>query len=653
MRIPKTPGVYVREIESPIQSRFRLDITGFVGEAERGPLNSPQPIENWGQYLDIFGNLIGFGYLPYTVFSFFANGGNRCYIVRIAEETAQASRTDKDFQDMSGNSIIRLKAINEGCWGNELEVIVRSESSGDMVLTELEDKINIGGNLAQFKSVMGFCGNQTPGATTGDSIKLIHPTNPLKQETLIVDRIEYEQKQVRFQQSVENDFPEGSKILGKGFQMIFRLLKNNRFIRGEIYDNLSLNPEHERYYKRIINGDPEENHYLKKLQNGHSILVRIEDIYGEEGENAARPKPETKQLIDGSDGIHENLHYAYYTGYKDGNYYWPSLPDINGKHSEKLFGLASFEAVEEIGLVTIPDLIIPDFYDALKESGLPPHENGLIFTDFPKDLLEFDNLKNGQNDLIEHCGRSDDRFAILDGPPKVEIGKGNYKFEEWPENLQLLPHSKNAALYYPWIKHKPTDFGGKEMFIPPGGSVAGVYSRTELARGIGKAPANEMLQSIIDLEFDVSDADQAILNPKGVNCIRALPGRGIRIWGARTLSQDPMWRYINVRRISQAIIKNILLNLRWTVFEPNDQTLRDKIKAALTLFFNHLFESGVLAGTTEDEAFFVKCNAENNSPEVVNSGQVITEIGFAPAHPAEFILVTIIRTPESLSVIEQ
>jgi hypothetical protein len=245
-----------------------------------------------------------------------------------------------------------------------------------------------------------------------------------------------------------------------------------------------------------------------------------------------------------------------------------------------------------------------------------------------------------------------DRFAILDAPPGVRIGKGSDRIEDWPNVFQVLPNSKDGALYYPWIREKAADFEGRELLIPPSGHVAGIYARTEQSRGVGQAPANEILQGVIALEVPLSNAEQDLLNPRGVNCLRTFPGRGLRVWGARTLSTDPLWRYVNVRRVYLAIVKHLYLNLQWTVFEPNDQTLWAKITASLTLFLRELFLQGALVGNAQDEAFFVKCNDETNTADGLARGEVVAEIGFAPARPAEFILVTIKRTAASLSVRE-
>jgi phage tail sheath protein FI len=178
----------------------------------------------------------------------------------------------------------------------------------------------------------------------------------------------------------------------------------------------------------------------------------------------------------------------------------------------------------------------------------------------------------------------------------------------------------------------------RPMMIPPSGHVAGVWCRVDDTRGVHKAPANEVILGANGLAFQVTHAEQGGLNKVGINCIRAFPGRGIRIWGARTLSSDPEWRYINVRRLFNYVAESIMEGTQWAVFEPNDQRLWTHIRIAAKNFLTRLYRSGALFGATADEAFYVKCDAETNPPEVIEAGQVICEIGIAPVKPAEFVI---------------
>lgn len=648
-----TPGVYLKEVDVAPPRALGLGITGFVGQAERGPLNSPQPLTNWGQFLDIFGTFVGFSYLPYAVFGFFLNGGERCHVVRVAHESA--TRAAFDIRDEAARPAIGIRATSEGQWANTLGVTLQRQSTDDLTLTELDADLAEGQDSVRFKSVAGLAGKDLVGAARRDTVTLIHAGDGfVREERLSIQAIDFQRREVTFSTPVSKPFPAGSRVLGKGFKLIFRLQRGTTLVRDEVFDNLSMEETHPRYFVRVINGEPEEKDFVKKMRNGHSIVARVEHLANDTLIPSSRPQPvEAEELVDGEDGFLK-LDSRYYTGRVDESYFRPSPPGADAvklrETGQELFGLSAFEAVSEIGAVAIPDLIIPDFHGI---QGADASASDIVFRKLPFDTLSFDELKTGQHEMLRHCERMGDRFAILDAPRGARIGKSASRIEDWSSVFQLSPNARNGALYYPWIRERVLDFDGRDLFIPPSGHIAGIYARSEKERGVGKAPANEVLRGIVQLEFSLTDAEQDVLNPRGVNCLRLLPGRGLKVWGARTLSLDPLWRYVNVRRLCLAVIKHLLANLQWSVFEPNDRRLHDKIASALTRFFRELFQTGVLAGTKPEEAFFVKCDGETNAPDVVEQGQVVTEIGFAPTRPAEFILVTVTRTAESLSVREQ
>ena len=205
--------------------------------------------------------------------------------------------------------------------------------------------------------------------------------------------------------------------------------------------------------------------------------------------------------------------------------------------------------------------------------------------------------------------------------------------------------SKYAALYYPWITIGGPD--GKPMAIPPSGHMAGVWARNDNERGVHKAPANEVVRGALSAVTPITKGEQDTLNPIGVNCIRSFAGRGVRIWGARTLSSDPAWRYINVRRLFNYTEKSIEMGTQWVVFEPNDANLWGKIRRDVGAFLTGMWREGMLFGATPDEAFFVKCDAETNPSSTREAGQVITEIGVAVTKPAEFVIFRIQQTTGS------
>ncbi|HUA07339.1 MAG TPA: phage tail sheath subtilisin-like domain-containing protein [Solirubrobacteraceae bacterium] len=254
------------------------------------------------------------------------------------------------------------------------------------------------------------------------------------------------------------------------------------------------------------------------------------------------------------------------------------------------------------------------------------------------DMMQFASNGGGarvrdlQGKMIAHCEGAGERMAILDCPPDLSP----QEVYEWRMNTAGYD-SKMAALYYPWIEVMDP-LTRRPITIPPSGHVAGVWARVDQQRGVHKAPANEVVMGANGLGFQVTHAEQGSLNKNGVNCIRAFPGRGIRIWGARTLSSDPEWRYINVRRLFNFVSESVITGTQWSVFEPNDPFLWTSLSISVSNFLRNVWRSGALFGATPGEAFYVKCDAETNPPEVVEAGRVICEIGIAPVKPAEFVI---------------
>lgn len=305
-------------------------------------------------------------------------------------------------------------------------------------------------------------------------------------------------------------------------------------------------------------------------------------------------------------------------------------------------GLGTFEAVDEITMVAIPDVM------ALQgQESKPKADSGK--KEGPK-ASEGDKTKevlNVQRALLDHCERMKDRFAILDPIKGYDIKE----VQKWrKDNLD----SKYAALYYPWIEVSDPIRAEKtpNRLVPPSGHLMGIYARSDAIVGVHKAPANEILRGVTGLEFALTKGEQDILNPDGINCIRAFPGRGIRVWGARTISSDPSWRYVNVRRLFLMVEESIDDGTQWVVFEPNDEGLWKKIVRNVSAYLRRIWRDGALVGATPEEAFYVKCDQETNPPEIVAAGQVVIEVGIAPVKPAEFVVFRITQKPQGTDVVE-
>jgi len=252
--------------------------------------------------------------------------------------------------------------------------------------------------------------------------------------------------------------------------------------------------------------------------------------------------------------------------------------------------------------------------------------------------------------IVEHCAKMGDRFAIFDGPSPATAGAGDIdKLTKIKASDGFMPQGTTyAAWYYPWIKvvDPVTKLLGPDtdgtIAVPPSGHIAGVYARVDNTRGVHKAPANEPLYGALDVAYKLSNTEQGVLNPKGVNCIRVL-NNAIMVWGARTVGGDANadLKYVNVRRTLLYLRKSIFEGTQWVVFEPNTPALWQQITRNVNAFLTNVWRSGALFGTTPQEAFYVKCDAETNPPELRDLGQVVTEIGVAIVRPAEFVIFRI------------
>jgi uncharacterized protein len=287
-------------------------------------------------------------------------------------------------------------------------------------------------------------------------------------------------------------------------------------------------------------------------------------------------------------------------------------------------GINGLAVADDVTMVIVPDLVTA----ASKDDG----------------SLDLNLWKSVQTALISHCEQNGNRIAVLDAPP----GMTPQQIKDWRSDVAMYD-SAYAALYYPWIKvENPIGVNGNaEVFIPPSGHIAGVWARTDETRGVWKAPANDTIRGVLDIERTVTQNEQSLLNPIGINCIRPFGTRGIRIWGARTLASDSDWRYINVRRLFNMVEATILEGTQFAVFEPNDMTLWEGVTRTLTGFLRGLWSAGALFGATADQAFYVKCDAETNPPESIDEGKLVVEVGIAPVKPAEFVVFRISQQKQS------
>jgi phage tail sheath protein FI len=283
-------------------------------------------------------------------------------------------------------------------------------------------------------------------------------------------------------------------------------------------------------------------------------------------------------------------------------------------------GIAVLEEVDEVAIVAAPGYADPASYEV----------------------------------VFGHCEKMRDRVAIVDGPEVVErieqlvkVGTASVPGGPGapggpaPGDVGLRPPNSNfGILYHPWISVMDPFTPMRLVNVPPSGHLAGIYARTDATRGVHKAPANERVVGALNVAYRVTREEQELLNPAGVNCIRFFPESGIRVWGCRTLG-DADWRYVPIRRFFNMVEESIVRATQWAVFEPNDPTLWKSLIRDVRAFLTRLWRDGALMGRRPEDAFFVKCDEENNPPEVIDAGQLVIEVGVAPVKPAEFIIFRI------------
>jgi hypothetical protein len=797
----KAPGLYLRALESEPPLAPQTAVTAFVGVAERGPLHVPQPVRNWGEYVEVFGGTWGHGFMAESVYAFFLNGGEKAYAVRVGRTLPEAARADCPTQerlavagnttaivDASGLPTISLRARNEGAWGNRLRALLRRDGSAEMEVARLTASAVSGAIAIE----VDFVYDLRPGAT----VRLTHRDNAFAKSTHQVTIINEATRLVTFSPGLGRDYPAGSVVSSRGFALE---VTDGR--RLEVFDNLSMRPAHSQYFADVVNGAAGDA-YVDAARKGHSLLVRADPAaatprfkpidtpvaspipfagggdgttfaHGSLFDAAALPALVATSLLKGSEGnfvrlraenfgstlslsvppaplglkdrvvlrevegfragetvtithattpgINEaatvlsvspdehllnltaplvanypleskvevadrfslfvegqdlpatresflNLSLAagprffkdvlngvadpavrsklvcvetallpsgkptgqvqlsggtgpgemavrFYTGYlEDGSPFLPAGPD-------QAIGLASLEPVTEVNLVTLPDV-----------TGL---------TDLPTtDLL----LAHRQ--LLFHCQKLGDRFALLDPPPMQSLADAL----AWPAQVAEGRLTRYGAFYYPWIEVAIED---QKRRLPPSGAVAGLIAQADRREGVGRAPANFNFKGVVAPERDVDAAEQGELNLRGVNCIRKFESGVIRLWGARSLSPEPEYLYVSSRRVVLAVIKALSRNLLWAVFEPNDSRLRQRIKDSLDGFFQALLARGLTAGSRPGEAYYVKVDESLNGPEVSDAGQLLAEIGIALTRPAEFIVITVKRRPEIVTLVEE
>jgi uncharacterized protein len=660
-----TPGVYYERTDAgPGIPAVRTDIAGFVGLAPRGPLDTPVPLESFRQFQSYFGDFSGSGFLAYAVRGFFENGGRRCWVVRAASADG-AAVAGADWFDDNGAPVWRIQAYSAGSWGNNLAVsVVETHQAQTISIPE-----NSTGKFTAVPSIAGFLPFTHVRLTQGTTV--VHKVLPMVDadgQRLVWfnpdpnARTAYDSPLA----GLDPDRP----ILLESVEYTVQVAEAGRLLK--VYSGLTLVPEHPRYGPFLLRGVrvPQPGDPVQVMPAAPEPVV-VEELRG----TADIARKEVRPLKFAGPRKATGLGgWIVFEGGCDGLKLL-SVGDFIGEdflpqdsdevHKRKARGLRVLEKVDEVAILAVPDVHIrPKAVPATAPLSVcvpdpclpaPPPQPGKSLppagVELPPVFGEED-IYRVQAAMVDQCERRRDRIAVLDPPYSAsrQDALGVSAVQNWRRRFE----SKYAALYYPWLRvvDPLRGSGDPTRDIPPSGHVAGQYAATDFTVGVHKAPANAPLGWAQDVTVEVGEAVHGVLNPVGINAIRCLGGRGIRVFGARTVSSDTDWKFVNVRRLMIMIEKAIDHSTQWAVFEPNDFTTRAKITLALIGFLTGLWERGALAGKTADAAFFVKCDDEINPPGERENGRLLAVVGVAPAQPFEFIVLRVGRVNNSFEIAE-
>ncbi len=594
-----SPGVYVEEYDSgatPMQG-VSTSTAGFIGLAERGPvIGEPQLVTSFADYKRMYGGYLseaGFGtarFLPYAVEQFFANGGARAYIMRAVPGDAKAGSVT--------SGVLKVTAASPGSWSDNMRVTVEPSYKAKTQVYAVS-----GADLT-LKNADGF--------NPGDVVELFDGAkSEFATVKAVLDNV------VSLDKPCTLDVADTKVGTAKFIRTCEITLSARLDETVETYANLSLVPG-------SLNYAP--------IRTEKSDLITVE-ILKTENKAAAPAAKETKEGKEGKDGKEKKEEAA-------------AAP----APAAKAAGITPYELCgggAEGMLVLTPvggsngGAPTADAY--LGTDGGPGKRTGMqAFLENPSvSIMAIPGVTTPevQAGLIGFCENKKSCFAILDAP--ADLKKPNDV-----ANFRDMYDSTYAAMYHPWLQMY--DAGAKRSdYFPPSGAMAGIYARSDNERGVHKAPANEVVRGCTGLSCNYNTGEQDILNPIGVNLIRSFPGRGIRVWGARTISSNGLWKYLNVRRLFIFVEESIRANTNWVVFEPNSEALWTRVKRTIETFLATCWRDGALAGSSPDQAYYVECGPTTMTQDDIDNGRLICEIGIAPVKPAEFVIFRITQKTSS------
>jgi phage tail sheath protein FI len=643
------PGVYIEETSFRTKSieGVSTSTAGFVGPALFGPISGPpELITSLADFTRIYGGLddLNFGgesqrnYLAHGVRAFFDEGGKRLYVQRVfrpdgesfdleednpvpTEHYATSLQADTITTPPPDPPLLVLAARFPGSGGN-MRVYFTLRAGDNVFRRTVDANGNVtvsisrihSGDLVHVRVPSGAAPPADPWSASGSADGLMIATqdkttgawtlsDPTAALTVAVDAAFAANAQVRLvTMVVEAAHASGIPPVFGARELLgeFSFDPHNPVGLSQVFTASPINSQNFLTIPFAIDRLP------TTVTDATRALYLARTLIGAAGVAGlltdARPTAVSYTLAGGTDGQRPIA----------GNYAGLDVTDFSDYQNDpqrlEKNGLRAFEAVEAISIVAAP---------GYSYSGATPNE---------------DNVFAIQLALVAHCEKMRYRVAVLDTPPDLLV-TGALNFRNRGSSIY-------AALYYPWVVVSDP-LNGQRLELPPSGFIAGIYARNDIERTVSKAPANEVVRLALDFEYRLNKAQQEVLNPEGVNCFRFFPGRGNLVWGARTIGDDPEWKYISVRRYFCYLEHSIDRGTQWVVFESNTPALWANVRRTVEDFLLNEWKMGNLMGEKPEQAYFVRCDLTTMTQNDIDNGRLVCLIGVAPVRPAEFVIFRI------------
>lgn len=626
------PGVFVEEVSFRSKSieGVPTSTTGFAGitrwgpvcyreQAIQGPIScEPRLITSFTEFERVYGGLDNIqivdggatiprlSYLAHSARAFFENGGKRLYVSRVfAPEAGFDDADPATATDAWGVASIDVP-INDNP-----DAIIQARWPGEMGNVFVKVFVTRGKNIAYENTDLGAV--QVRGVQPGAVVEVIAAANapaPVGNTPLTADlgnpanlrvvAVDANGLQTFISANDGTTTALNATDIVQLVQLRIQVTIGNRI---EEYVDLAGDAAQKRYVGRILDKDDPEDEdcpiWLNWQATDGNLFAAADLIAGLRG-TAAADEIYGFRLQNGHDGL------LVSPAQLAGDAADPDDPNI------KATGLEALAEVEDVAIVALPD------------SG-----------DMGDQLVS----RVAAQSLVSHAEREKYRIAVVDGPVNSSLNE--------IRDFRAQFDSKYAAIYYPWIKvFDPNERFSqgtppRQIALPPSGFITGIYARNDVERGVHKAPANEVIRGLTKFEININKPRNEVINPEGINALRYFEGRGFRVWGARTMSSDPEWKYVNVRRLFIFIENSIDQSSQWAVFEPNNQILWDNIRRMVEDFLLVLWRDGALLGAKPEQAFFVRCDRTTMTQNDLDNGRLVCLIGIAPVKPAEFVIFRI------------